>query len=64
MTATELSAHSSFRVWMEGQHPKPKRRWHPGRFKSRQLARAFCRNHASVGVWWIAHPNGTDEKYV
>ena len=65
MTAAELATEVQgvFRVWLAGAHPKPKRRWHPGAFRTRQLARGFCRNRAHEGTWWIVHPDGTEEVY-
>jgi hypothetical protein len=58
-----LKPPDGFRVYWTGEHPKPKRVFHPGTFTKRQQARQFCRNRS----WWpgltIVHPDGTHESY-
>lgn len=53
----------SYRVYWEGQHPKPKRQFYKGEFEKRQQARRWCRDRAWLPGLVILHPDGTEEPY-
>lgn len=53
-----------YRVFWAGEWPKPKRIYHPGKFKKRRQARQWCRNRNYMDGFVIEHPNGTLEPFV
>ncbi len=56
-----------FRVYVRGEHPKPKRIFQKGGFRRRQQARQFCRNRCwklgGPGAMVIVHPDGAEEQF-
>lgn len=58
---TDLRA---FKVFWNGQHPKPKKQYHPGTFNKRQQARQWCRKRSWLPGLHIEHPGGVTEAYL
>ncbi len=52
-----------FRVYRNGEHPKPKKHFYKETFEKRQRARSFCRNRSWEDGLTIVHPDGSEELY-
>lgn len=56
-----------FRVYVRGEHPKPKRIFQKAEFRRRQQARQFCRNRCwklgGPDCLVIVHPDGREEQF-